>query len=336
MATMRIGLTYDLQTDPADERQVEFDSPATLSAVRGALEALGHEVVPLGGAEALLSEPDRLKGVEAVFNLAEGRAGRCREAGVPVLLELHGLPYVGSDPLALALGLDKVMCKRLAASAGVATPRWVSVADPQALPEAIPLAFPLIVKPRHEGSGRGIDAGAVVFTREALAQRVLRLFERCPEPMVIEEFVGQGELTVCLIGNDPPVAYPAIQRPVDAGTRLAYHVVSPPPPRWACPLTLDEALDARARQMALEVFRLIGCRDLARVDLRVDEQGRLWFLEINPLPSFDPDGSLGGLAQCLGTSYTDLIGRILEAAVSRLKRKGYSREGFQWVKDERV
>ena len=189
---MRLGLSYDLQTDPADERQVEFDSPATLSAVRGALEALGHEVVPLGCAEDLLSEPDRLKGVEVVFNLAEGRAGRCREAWVPVLLELHGVPYVGSDSLALALGLDKVVCKRLAASAGVATPRWLSIVDLTRLPETIPLTFPLIVKPRHEGSGRGIGAGAVVFTREALAQRVEWLFERCRQPLVIEEFIGRG------------------------------------------------------------------------------------------------------------------------------------------------
>ena len=116
---MRIGLTYDLQTDPADERQAEFDPPATLDALSGALAALGHDPVRLGGADEILARPQRLRGIELVFNLAEGREGRCREAWVPTLLELHGIPYVGSDPPALSLGLDKVMCKRLAVAEGL-------------------------------------------------------------------------------------------------------------------------------------------------------------------------------------------------------------------------
>jgi len=315
---MRIGLTYDLQTDPADERQAEFDPPATLDAVTGALAELGHEPVRLGGAHELLAHPQRLKGIGLVFNIAEGSAGRCREAWVPTLLEQHGVAYVGSDPLALSLGLDKVMSKRVAVAEGIATPRWVSVEHPSFLPPELPLAFPLIVKPRFEGSGRGIDAGAVVRTRDALAARVAWLFERCGGPLVMEEFIPFGELTVCVIGNDPPAAYPAIQRPLDPATRLSCHVLTPAPSHWECPLTLDAALDGEARRIAVTMFEAVGCRDVARVDLRVDAAGRPYFLEINPLPSFAPDGSLGLLAESLGTTYTELIGRILDAACRRL------------------
>jgi len=315
---MRIGLTYDLQTDPADERQAEFDPPATLDALSRALAALGYEPVRLGGAAELLEQPQRLREVALVFNLAEGRDGRCREAWVPTLLELHGVPYVGSDPLALSLGLDKVMCKRLAVAEGIATPRWVSVDQPSELPAALALAFPVIVKPRVEGSGRGIDAGAVVRTQETLAARAAWLAARCEGPLLIEEFIPFGEVTVCVIGNDSPEALPAIQRPLDPATRLSCHVVRPAPSNVTCPLALDHPLDAEARRIAVRMFEAIGCRDVARVDLRADAQGRLFFLEINPLPSYDPEGSLGLLAEYLGTTYASLIGRILDAARKRL------------------
>ena len=315
---MRIGLTYDLQTDAADERQAEFDPPATLEALTTALESLGHQVIRVGSAQDLLAHPDRLQGVELVFNIAEGAHGRCREAWAPTLLELLGVPYVGSDPLALSLGLEKAMCKRLASAEGIPTPRWLSIARASALPKTLPLTFPLIVKPQQEGSGRGIDAGAVVRTPEALTARVAWLLTRCEGPVLIEEFVAHGELTVCIIGNDPPTAYPAIQRALDPETRLSCHVVRPVPERVECPLTLESALDAEARCTAVAVFQALGCRDMARVDLRVDAQGRLWFLEINPLPSFDPEGSLGLLAESLGTTYAHLVGEILRAALTRL------------------
>ena len=312
---MNIGLTYDLQTDPSDERQAEFDPPAVIEALTRALEVPGHRVIPLGAAEALLRAP--LREIDLVFNLAEGSHGRCREAWTPILLDLAGVPYVGSDALTLSLGLDKVLCKRIALAEGLATPPWITVEHPAALPRALPFPFPAIVKPRWEGSGRGIDAGAVVHDQRALSARAAWLFERCPEPILIEAFVPGGELTVCLIGNDPPTAYPAIQRPLDPASGLSCHVVKPAPGRVIAPLTLDDALDAQARRIALTMFRSLGCRDVARVDLRVDASGQPHFLEINPLPSFDPEGSLGLLAEYLGTTYPALMTRILDAALVR-------------------
>ncbi|MBI4341893.1 MAG: D-alanine--D-alanine ligase [Candidatus Omnitrophica bacterium] len=314
---MNIGLTFNLQTNPADERQAEFDPPATIEALTRALETLGHAVIPLGGAEALRRAPQQLREVELVFNIAEGAEGRCREAQAPILLDLFGVPYVGSDALALAVGLDKVMCKRIARAEGIATPSWITVERPSDLPRTLPCTFPVIVKPRWEGSGRGIDAGAVVSGHASLEARAAWLFQRCPEPMLIEEFVPGGELTVCVIGNEPPIAYPAIQRPLDPASRLSCHVVRPAPAHVIAPLTLDEMLEVEAQHFALTMCRALGCRDVARVDLRVDGHGRAQFLEINPLPSFDPEGSLGLLAESLGRTYADLIGDVLSAACAR-------------------
>lgn len=337
---MHIGLTYDLQTDSLDERQAEFDSPSTIIALRRALEELGHRVVMLGNAHELLRRPGWMRQVEIVFNIAEGTHGRCREAWVPTVLELLGVPYVGSDPLALTLGLDKVMSKRLAREAGVLTPPWISVDHPRALPSRIPLRFPLMVKPRYEGSGRGIDQGAVVQDGEALRARVEWLIERCPEPVLIEEFIPEGELTICLIGNDPVVAYPPIQRPLDPSTRLSSHVATPAPRSWSAPLVLDHGLETAAREMALAMFRALTCRDVARIDARVDGQGRVQFLEINPLPSFDPEDGFGLLAESLGISYPVLVGRVLDAALRRLEETMTVRpqrttvDGGRWTVDD--
>lgn len=315
---MRIGLTYDLQRDPHDERQAEFDSPQTIERLCAALQELGHHVVRLGNAADLLASRAWIDHVDLVFNIAEGTHGRNREAWVPTLLELLRVPYVGSDALALSLGLDKAVCKRLALAAGIPTPGWIAIARPEELPAQLPFSWPVIVKPRYQGSGAGIDAGAVVHDRQSLARRLQGLFERWREPMLIEAFILHGELTVCLIGNSPPVAYPAIQRPLDLRTRLSCHVVrSTSESEWEAPLTLTESLEAQARAIALQMFEALGCRDVARVDLRVDEQGTAWFLEINPLPSLDPEGSFGLLAEHLGVTYAHLIGRILEAARTR-------------------
>ena len=336
---MRIGLTYDLQHDPHDERQAEFDPPRTLEALCQALSGLGHQVVRLGAAQELLAATDRLSAVELVFNLAEGSRGRCREAWVPMLLEVLKVPYVGSDALALSVGLDKVACKRLAVAHGIPTPPWTVITHPDRLPAQIPVRFPAIVKPRYEGSGIGIDEGAIVSNRTELAQRARWLFARWPEEMLIEEMVPHGELTVCVIGNDPPTetalsslsrecrdavaarptAYPAIQRPLDPRSRLSCHVARAATGPWETPLVLNESLEAQARRIALTLFEALGCADVARVDLRVDEQGKVWFLEINPLPSFDPEGSFGLLAEHAGLSYPQIIDRILQAAIRRLR-----------------
>ena len=317
---MRLGLTFDLQTHPADLRQAEFDSLETIDALCDALETLGHSVTRLGNAQDLTADPRGVARVDLVFNIAEGSHGACREAWVPTLLELWGIPYVGSDAVALALGLDKVMCKRFAVASGVPTPRWTSAGFADSAIDVSGLTFPLIVKPRYEGSGVGIGPEAVVGDVAALRTRVQQTVAYHDQPCVIEEFIPYGELTVLVLGNDPPEALPVVQRPIDPVTRLACHVApAPPGSSWTWPVELTALLDAQARRTAVTMFTVLGCCDMARVDLRVDAAGRLYFLEINPLPSFDPKGTIGLLAECLDTSYEKLVGRIVDAALRRLR-----------------
>src|SRR5213078_934841 len=169
---MRIGITYDLKADGPvrpdlpDDFQEEFDSPDTVEAIASVLGGLGHRVERLGDGrellERLLADPP-----DFVFNIAEGQGvGRSREARVPAVLEMLGIPYSGSDPLTLAVTLDKDCAKRLVQSAGLAVPRGVLVHSPKSRvqsPIADPgLSFPLIVKPAWEGSSKGIRRHCLV------------------------------------------------------------------------------------------------------------------------------------------------------------------------------
>ena len=168
---MRIGITYDLKTADEegrlpDDSQEEFDNPATIEAIADVLRGLGHVVEKLGDGrellERLLADPP-----EFVFNFAEGQGvGRAREARVPAVLEMLGIPYSGSDPLTLAVTLDKDCAKRLVESAGVAVPRGTLVQNPKSKVQShrqdfgpwtldFGLSFPVIVKPAWEGLEQG-------------------------------------------------------------------------------------------------------------------------------------------------------------------------------------
>src|SRR5262245_49081279 len=160
---MNIGIAFDLKTDFAaasagpDDALEEYDSPATVDAIERVLASRGHRVMKLGGGRrfiaAVLETPPDL-----VFNIAEGRGSRSREAHVPAVCEMLGIAYTHSDPLTMALSLDKAIAKRIVASAGVPTPRFAVVesAGDVESSELAGLAYPLFAKPLFEGSSMGI------------------------------------------------------------------------------------------------------------------------------------------------------------------------------------
>lgn len=322
----RIGLTYDLKaTAPvyAQVRAAEFDTPETVSAIEQALTSGGDTVVRLGHARQLWHARASLDDVDLVFNIAEGWQGRCREAWVPSVLDLAGRPYVGSAPTTLAAALDKVATKQLLTASGIPTPRFIEVARAAELKSAASLLppFPLIVKPRYEGSGLGIDRQAVVTNPAALAHRVEQMIEQFQEPMVIEAFITGGECTVCLIGNRPPQVFAPFQRALDAASGLSNHVV-PDSEALTTPLEFSEALEHEVMRLAHRVFEVLRCRDFARVDFRIDAQGQPWVLEINPLPALSEADSFGQLARYLGVPYAQVIQRIVDVAWDRITSQG--------------
>jgi D-alanine-D-alanine ligase len=327
----KIGITCDLKTDAPlasgvpDDFQEEFDSPATVEAVASVLRELGHSVDILGDGRELLTRlladpPD------FVFNFAEGQGiGRSREARVPAVLEMLGIPYSGSDPLTLAVTLDKDCAKRLVQSAGMAVPRGLVLQPGEDAADAlrrVDLPFPVILKPAWEGSSKGIRSKCVVDDADRLPEVVASLQRDHRQPVLVEEFIAGDELTVGVIGNAPPEIL-AIMRvlPNVPSERFIYSLEIKRDferlVRYEVPARLSAEATEAVRRSALAAYRILGCRDVSRIDFRL-RAGVPYFLEVNPLPGLNPDsGDLVIMARLAGWSYPKLIRAIFQAAVER-------------------
>ena len=331
MQRPRVGLCYDTFADytwqpgdPADA-DAEFEPRVTVEALAAAVEACGFTPVDIGPARALQEQLCGGLTLDAAINIAESAHSRNREAYVPILLEMAGIPCLGSDALTLSLSLDKAWTKDLAIQAGVPTPPYVSIADPSDVEaEVLPAPFPLFVKPRYEGTSKGITAESKVHSVEALREAVARVADRYRQPALVEAFIeGGGEFTVAVTGHAPPAALPALQRATEATTGIGLHALEHrgmPEAAWTHDLkgTLDPALEATLQQHAMTVFQKLECRDFARADFRVDQNGQVWFLEINPLPSFAPDDTFAIIAELMDTPYETFLATVLRNGFERI------------------
>jgi D-alanine-D-alanine ligase len=327
---MKIGITFDLKAPgqvPAegpDDLQEEFDGPHTIEAIAAVLRGLGHQVVLLGdGREFLLNvladPPD------FVFNFAEGQGvSRSREARVPAVLEMLGIPFTGSDPLTMAVTLDKEIAKKLMIPAGVLVPRGKKLLPDEPFDAAFlgGMQFPLIVKPAWEGSSKGIRNKCLVKTEGALRDVIQSIGRDHRQPLLVEEFIQGDEVTVGVLGNDSPEILGVMRiSPREPVENFVYSLEVKRDYRrqvhYECPAPLSDATMTAVRRAALTVFAVLGCRDVARIDFRI-RFGAPYFLEVNPLPGLNPDDSdlviMAGLA---GWSYQRLIESILNAAVKR-------------------
>lgn len=331
---MDIGIAFDLKADHEgahaggpDDRLEEYDSLATVEAIAGALREGGHEPRLLGGGrrlvEALLARPPEL-----VFNIAEGSGTRSREAHVPAVCEMLGVPVTHSDPLTLAVTLDKAMAKRLAASAGVATPRFVVVESSAEL-AGLDLAWPRIAKPLFEGSSIGIRKTSRAADLPSLVREVSRIARDYAQPVLVEEFCTGPEFTVGVLGTGasaravgameivprrclPEEFVYSLEVKRDYQNEVEYHV----PPRR------DARTIERVLALAVAAHRALGCRDVSRVDVRLAGDGSPRFLEVNPLPGLNPvTGDLVILAERSGLPYRELVGAIVSAALARGPRR---------------
>jgi D-alanine-D-alanine ligase len=333
---LAIGLAYDLfgsyprrPEDPPDA-EAEYEPLATVLVLEAAIRRLGHEAVRLGNAHAVLraAATHRLARLDALLTIAEGYGSRNREAWVPVLAEMAGIPTLGSDALTLSTTLDKLWAHRTVAAAGVAVPAHRSLASAdEAATAPLPAPFPLFVKPRREGTAKGIGPTSRVETREALVREVGRVVAAYRQPALVEAFLDGPEYTVTLVGNGPPRPLPTLQRALEASTRIGLHALerhAPPPGGWrhVAPGTLDPGLEAGLVSLAQRAFAALECRDFARADFRLDAGGQPRFLEMNPLPTFAPDGSFGVIAELLGRPLEDLLAEVIQEGLGRLGLPG--------------
>ncbi|MGB3545314.1 D-alanine--D-alanine ligase family protein, partial [Rubrivirga sp.] len=273
----------------------------------------------LGNARAVLRAMPDL-GVDVAVNIAESYGTRNREAHVPVLLELAGVPCVGSDALALSVSLDKHLTKTVVGAAGVAVPAGIVVAS-GATPD-LEAGFPVIVKPRYEGTAKGIAPSSRCETAASLALEVARQHGLYRQDLVVEAFVEGAEFTVGVVGTGETArALPPLQRAVDRVTGIGTHALGDTDD-YVLEGDVTPALDRALEGAALLAHRALECRDFSRSDFRVGADGEPVFIEINPLPTFAPDGSFAILAALEGRDYDAFLADVLRTALEDAIRRG--------------
>ena len=325
---MDVGLTYDLRDDyppdpgaPADE-YAEFDPLEIIEAVERALASLGYRPRRIGHIHQLVRFLAAGESVYIVLNIAEWLGGRSREAQVPALLEAARIPYTFSDPLTLALCLDKPLTKHVWLAQGLPTPPFAvigSAAEIEAALAVLP-TFPLFVKPAYEGTSKGISNESRVTSRAALVERVNWVLHQYHEPALVEPYLPGQEFTVAILGNgeaaealgaqeirlrDPDEVY-GFEQKEHCEVRVEYQPV------------VDSDRSRQLCDLGLRAYHAVGCRDAGRVDIRLDQNGDPQLLEINPLPGLDPDySSLPMIARYRGLSFEQLIAKIMQHALER-------------------
>jgi D-alanine-D-alanine ligase len=309
--------------DEPPDRYAEFDPPRTIASITDALVSSGHKVYPIEVKEDFI-EKIRSISPQIVFNIAEGLQGEARESQIPVILEWLGIPYTGSGPLTMAVTLDKPITKQIFISEGIPTPRFKIYSDTTEISKT-DLNFPLIVKPSHEGSSMGLNKKSIVYSVNELKEQVKNIVKYYRQDALVEEFIEGREITVGILGNNPPEVLPLKELdfsevPQELGRFASGEIKAK---YWdlvkqSCPAHLEEDIANRIREIALRVFRILRCRDLARLDIRLSNDGIPYVLEVNPLPDLDPkEGNFPDMARVRGLSYKELINIILKAGIQR-------------------
>lgn len=334
----------------------DLDSAKTVESIIAALEEGGHEAAFF---EASILPPFNLieqltaYAPDLCFNIAEGHFGDGRESQIPAVLDMLRIPYTGSRVLTLALALDKPMTKRVLLYHGLPTPEFqVFESETDAIDEDLldgvgALRFPMFVKPSREGTSVGVSGKSIVRTEVELRERVAELVARYQQPILCERFINGREISVGVIGNLEKTAARHVNDRVplqelpdaltflppfemnmasydaeEAGVytnRVKVELVDKQFD-FSCPAPLPRRLEQLLYLLTAAVFRVTGCKDVARVDFRLDTENKNtpYILEVNPLPGLNPLYSdLSMEAKAAGWTYTQLIDAIVKAAATR-------------------
>ncbi len=320
---------HKLQT--VDDTYAEWDTWETINAVKNALEE-NHNVILI---EANEDAFDKLRKTrpDIVFNIAEGFYGASREAQIPAILEMLNIPYTGSDPLTLAICLDKARTKEILSYYKIPTAKFFVVENLDEFDGATDLEFPLIVKPLHEGSSKGIFNSSVVSNKNELYLEIERVIKTYNEPALVEEFLPGREFTVAILGNGKSAkVLPIIEIKFDSLPPEAKPIYSfeakwiwdtreKPLDIFQCPAEIDNKLKEMIEKIALSTFKVLRCRDWCRIDMRLDKNGIPNILEVNPLPGILPNpednSCFPKAARAAGLTYNQMINEVLNSALKR-------------------
>ncbi len=265
---------------------------------------------------------------DAVFNLVEFfNDDPTQEYMVASLYELLRIPYTGAPPFALALCQRKGSTKHLLLANGIRTPRF-RVMREGVSPGRHNLQYPLIVKPVREDASVGIDNKSVVEDRGEMQARVEYVWKEFGQPALVEEFIEGRELHVPILGNYPPQILPIAEidfsrLPPELHNILSFEAKWDPRHiayrklQSKCPADLPKRTEKKVREVALATYQLLGCRDYARIDMRLGRRNEVYVLEVNPNPDLSEQDVFMQSARTAGIDTTATLRKIVELALRR-------------------
>ncbi len=321
---MKIGLTYDLRSWYIDrgysmDETAEFDKQETVDALENSLKLMGYETDPIGNTFQLIESLAAGKRWDMVFNISEGLYGDGRESVVPAILDQYKIPYVFSGPVIMGLSLNKHLAKLVAAAAGVPVSPGCLITEMKDLTKCN-LRYPLFVKPVSEGTGKGITEKSLVNSPEELLPMVEWIITEFRQPALVEEYLPGREFTVGIIGYGEE-AFAIGGMEVICANNLPYSVeVKENYLNYCKYKPLDTDIVDECKSVALGAWKALDAVDAGRVDLKADREGKICFIEANPLAGLNPVHSdLPILARMYGIEYQTLMEMIMKAAIKRIK-----------------
>ena len=320
---MKIGLTFDLRSWYLDrgysmEETAEFDKEETVDALAAALSKMGHQTELIGNAFQLIEALAAGKRWDMVFNIAEGLYGDGRESVVPSILDQYRIPYVFSGPVIMGISLNKHLAKLVVESAGVPVSKGFLVNDINEI-SGRELEFPLFVKPVSEGTGKGITDKSLVKNISELKTIIEWILKEFNQPALVEEYLPGREFTVGVIGHGDQ-AYAIGGMEVITTDNLPYSVHVKENYHDYCKyLPLSDDIAEECKSVAVNAWKALDAVDGGRVDVKADRNGRICFIEANPLAGLNPVHSdLPILARMYNIDYQKLLEMIMSAALKRI------------------
>ncbi len=319
---MRVGLTFDLRSWYLDrgyslEDTAEFDKQETIDAIDDALRNMNFETEQIGNCFQLIDALAAGKRWDLVFNIAEGLYGDGRESVVPAVLDQYKIPYVFSGPVILGISLNKYLTRLIVSAAGVPVSPGVLILSHEDA-DKCSLQYPLFIKPVSEGTGKGITEKSLVRTPEELKERAGYLLTRFNQPALVEEYLPGREFTIGVIGSgDTAVVIGGME--IECKDNLPYSVEFKENYQVFCKYApLAAEFEEECKTVALNVWKALGGLDGGRVDVKADRNGKMCFIEVNPLAGLHPIHSdLPMLAKMYGINFQSLIEMIIHSALTR-------------------
>lgn len=327
---MHIGLIYS-NYENTNEGNANLEpggairSSETATAIKKSLEANGHKVTAVETDFNLLNTLKQIEPLDLLFNLSTGISGKSSQANVVGMLEMINIPMLGSGLTTHVLGLHKEVTKSLLKVHHIRTARYQLVSDEHDTIRE-DFIYPLIVKPEHEGSGIGVTASSKVDTPNQLQDIIKEKIALHKQELLIEEYLPGREFTVGVMGNKTLEILP-IKETIfndDNLQMLTYDLKMGDSDVTSdvtseIPADIPKELQEEIETMVEQTYRILRCQDFARIDVRLDAEGKPNIIELNTYPGLSPKISFFPMiAKAAGYSYEALINRLVDIAVERI------------------